>query len=1620
MVPDPSLETPEGEEGAREEIADIISEGDESGYGSTLQDLSLSAVTYINPLNPKSQANLRRGAALQKALGKVTAQSQAFGKRWTQIRAYNINAQNYANAIPGHPDENVGLVIRANYKPCNGVGWDEVTHIEDVTVYAPMMVAPPVPTIKFGVGNVFLLYDLYAFQQSGPGVFNYAQINGIIQLTIRVHYMSGHTEDFDMQCPVGINYASSFPFGSVPGQDTTHPDTGAIIPANRIWLSTADCYGVGYSWAYYPQSKTAQWTDNAEPQDDYMLGTYFKPVANPTGLFAEAAAVILQRPVWWVNVYGLQNVNTAYYSLAVGRMNYLNFQEHNCTIGGNIAYVHPDGLDPTNVLGGTAAKQEMHRIDVIATHKNNFAHPSTIDGMTFEDFRNDWNPAFCYHCGGTGDYITLNSAIAYPVNQGNPVGTITGVQGADLNYGDSDSFVQDGTLGITPGSQGSFDSVVNSIIGKSVNQMFTYMVYYAENLVDCVGAATTYDVCDASGNPSNFMTTSKDCAGNNIPAADMPGGANYNLGNVAFNSFFDPPCCTDCEGLTLTITSFHCSSSGSTDGFVHWTVEDPMATPPTKYTGTPFGSNSRYKVEILNSTGTTAGIPGTQAPAGGAATGAVTITHNNTVGTSHTFTVPANDQIVPGMIISGHTWYDAATGGSVVTGNVHVGGFTVSNLAVGVIPGVMAGSLNNGATQFYAVDESDNIVYSQASSGTQSCTFSTSYTGLFGDLEPNTGANPFYTVVVTDNNSVSPGCSQSINFIIDDGGVLAGCTDSGYLNYNAAAGVDDGSCIRCDSADGLLHSPLGATTDMWDSLSASSPQAATFNTGTGVHNTDGTLDVSGSIIAAVQPYIDIDANSTMVVKLYTVSAMGNSYTTGTLVATHTTATLNNIGVTFNHQFTGLAYGYYAITVQFVDSNSVSNAEDCLSEWHSLVKGEVCDDLLHASYTAAPADAALREQNNALLCPSHPCCMLMDILEDMSIHGTSCNPFLYANVECNPDRDVDVIWSFDDGTGWIVIATYNIGTIGMPPPLQTLWASLANDPANGSLFGVYGSGDYKVEIQATDASGGVCVETMDHSFIYPASSCHDNAANNTNFSEICPCTGCCEYDSYECDGNGNCINTPVNDPLDVIHATDVLCYANNGCPGGTYYGCTDSCAINYDPLATIDDGSCTYTACLHPYAQNYLYQCCLGQYISAPQATVNDPSCCSGGCQNVNTLGFGTGPSTGTCTNFTGDGTVNLVTTIYTGATTWTWEIYDASGVTLIYSDPNTYTSGQSSAVYDLLMYGTYTGVATDNLGCVNSGTFTITTTAPEVGCTDPDSINYSPDAVCDCCCIIQGCMDPNAANYDPNATIPGQCVYPPIPPSPCLPPQLEEDHTNILACLTIKGTEWLQDYKIGRTVDCSMMDKWKLILINYLLNQKDLSCLFNCADLNTPPPTIVENCHKKWEVGGLSTGQNHDPNHFGTLGTPAAGLGTTVTAYDNYPNGWFGFDGTAPGPIVTHPTAGGPYSGGAKHNLTYNEDVIKWDLPAGHPLAKVLNGTIWTLTAEPAGVGTWNLNKLHTGCLTAKIKHYRQCLDWRTVSITTTENYYDKFINFVNKFCKDCKSNEIVTKDPRNGQDRQY
>lgn len=159
-----------------------------------------------------------------------------------------------------------------------------------------------------------------------------------------------------------------------------------------------------------------------------------------------------------------------------------------------------------------------------------------------------------------------------------------------------------------------------------------------------------------------------------------------------------------------------------------------------------------------------------------------------------------------------------------------------------------------------------------------------------------------------------------------------------------------------------------------------------------------------------------------------------------------------------------------------------------------------------------------------------------------------------------------------------------------------------------------------------------------------------------------------------------------------------------------YGCMDAAALNYNPLATIDDGSCVYwqdttgtdivLGCMDPEAQNY-----------NPLATIDDGSCYYGddstlidiyGCMDPAALNY------------------NFLATIDDGSC-----IYDndTSGTGFIY------------------------------------------------GCMDPVAINYNPLAtIDDGSCFydndttgtgfIYGCMDPIATNYNPLATIDdGSCVY---------------------------------------------------------------------------------------------------------------------------------------------------------------------------------------------------------------------------------------------------------------------
>ena len=240
------------------------------------------------------------------------------------------------------------------------------------------------------------------------------------------------------------------------------------------------------------------------------------------------------------------------------------------------------------------------------------------------------------------------------------------------------------------------------------------------------------------------------------------------------------------------------------------------------------------------------------------------------------------------------------------------------------------------------------------------------------------------------------------------------------------------------------------------------------------------------------------------------------------------------------------------------------------------------------------------------------------------------------------------------------------------------------------------------------------------------------------------------------------------------------------------GCTDATACNYDPAATLDDGSCNFdcNGCTDPTACNY-----------DATATQDDGSCAvnddCGVCGGDNsTCGGCTDPAAcnydpaaviddGSCIVGGEDLTVTILTDNYPGETTWT--VTDAEGIVVASGGP--YASAATEYVQQVCVdAGCYTFTINDSFGdgiccAYGTGAYTLTSNGAVLasggefaatiseniclgegfGCTDPTACNYDPNALTDdgSCETIScaGCTDPAACNYDAAATIDdGSCL----------------------------------------------------------------------------------------------------------------------------------------------------------------------------------------------------------------------------------------------------------------------
>ena len=214
--------------------------------------------------------------------------------------------------------------------------------------------------------------------------------------------------------------------------------------------------------------------------------------------------------------------------------------------------------------------------------------------------------------------------------------------------------------------------------------------------------------------------------------------------------------------------------------------------------------------------------------------------------------------------------------------------------------------------------------------------------------------------------------------------------------------------------------------------------------------------------------------------------------------------------------------------------------------------------------------------------------------------------------------------------------------------------------------------------------------------------------------------------------------------------------SNACqPSG--YGCTDPAAVNYDPNAVTDDGSCCYVSgCTDVVACNYDATACYddGSCLLPdgctdplatnydPNATCDDGSCCFGGGQLL----------------------INITTDNYPSETSW--ELVNQSGVVVASINAGDLTSNatnyswsicvNNNECYDFIIYDTYG----DGICCsYGNGSYTLTYGGIIVASGGAFSSSETTSNLI-CGSSNFGCTDPTANNYDPNATVDdGSCTY---------------------------------------------------------------------------------------------------------------------------------------------------------------------------------------------------------------------------------------------------------------------
>jgi gliding motility-associated-like protein len=364
--------------------------------------------------------------------------------------------------------------------------------------------------------------------------------------------------------------------------------------------------------------------------------------------------------------------------------------------------------------------------------------------------------------------------------------------------------------------------------------------------------------------------------------------------------------------------------------------------------------------------------------------------------------------------------------------------------------------------------------------------------------------------------------------------------------------------------------------------------------------------------------------------------------------------------------------------------------------------------------------------------------------------------------------------------------------------------------------------YVVEVNGAPLANGVTSLSI--------STTGDSGLSNNSFVGTInlPCYGCTltsavNYNPYATVDDGTCIPTVLGCTDELANNYNPIANVDNGSCTYDVFGCTDSSANNFNPEANVDNGSCTYDVfgCTDSSANNF-----------NPNANINDGSC------TYDVFGC-TDPL---ANNFNPDANVN--------DSSCTYDVYGCTDSSANNFNPEANVDN-GSCTYDVFGCTDSSANNFNPEANVDNGSCTYDV----YGCTDSSANNFNPNANINdgsCTYDVFGCTDSSANNFNPNANInDGSCTY------------------DVYGCTDSSANNFNPDANVDNgscTYDVFGCTDSDANNFNPNANIDDGSCTYNifgCTDVtafNYNPNANVDNGSCLYEGCTNPQALNYDPN----------------------------------------------------------------------------------------------------------------------------------------------------------------